>query len=368
MLGSALPVMFCFVAIWYPPAEIAGGALTAWMLAALLLFYVALTAFSIPHKALGAEISRGYHDRSRVFGARALAENTGTIFAAGGLALLENAAAPRMAAAAIAVCGGFATALLICACVVRMRERPAYQHRPVTSRPFESFAAVFYNRHARLLLGVFFFEFLGHQAFVTTIPFATHYTLGTPGRTSLYLASALVTTLLTIPIWLPIARRIGKTRAWIVSLLMKVIVFAGFFYARPGAEIWIVTLTVVYGAAASCGAVMGPSIKSDVIDLEEARSGERREGVFFAAWNLVLKSAVALSMALCGWVLAFSGFVPNEVQSPSAALGIRALMGPIPLTFHLIAAGILLRLKLDASDHRRAQDGEAELETGGMTR
>ncbi len=352
MLGAAIPVMVFFVAIWSPPASLTGGLLTAWMLGALLLFYIALTAFDIPHRALGAELSRGYHDRSRVFGARALAENAGTIVAAGGLALLENAAAPRMAGVAIAVAGGFATALLICVCVIRLRERTV---QPAVSGPvFASFAAVFRNRHARLLLGVFFFEFLGHQAFVTTIPYAIQYVIGTPGRTFVYLASALVMTLLTVPLWLPIARRIGKTAAWIVSLSMKVVVFGGFFFARPGAETWLIALTLVYGAAASCGAVMGPSIKSDVIDLEYARSGERREGVFFAAWNLALKCAVALAMALCGWVLAISGFVPNAVQSESASLGIRALMGPIPLAFHAVAAALLFRLRVDAAAHRRA--------------
>jgi GPH family glycoside/pentoside/hexuronide:cation symporter len=173
--------------------------------------------------------------------------------------------------------------------------------------------------------------------------------------TAKLLGAALVSTLVMVPVLIPIARRVGKTRAWVGSLLLKTTVFAGFYMAGPDNLSLVYGLAVVYGCAAACGAVLGPSIKSDVVDLDEAETGMRREGTFFAAWNLVLKSAIALAMALCGFVLASSGFEPNAVQSASAVAGIKGLMSVIPLVFHVIATGLLLRLGLSDVEHRHAR-------------
>ena len=69
--------------------------LVVWMGAGIILFYTASTALGIPHLALGAELTQGYHDRSRVFGGRMLLEFAGILLAAGALMLLEPAADPR---------------------------------------------------------------------------------------------------------------------------------------------------------------------------------------------------------------------------------------------------------------------------------
>ena len=58
--------------------------------------------------------------------------------------------------------------------------------------------------------------------------------------------------------------------------------------------------------------MMGPSIQADVIDWDEHATGERKEGSYFAAWNFVFKVATGLTQALTGFVLTFSGYVPER--------------------------------------------------------
>ncbi len=58
MLAGAVPVGACFVAMVAPPS-LSGTELTWWMGGAVVLFYTAFTVFSMPHDALGAELSIG---------------------------------------------------------------------------------------------------------------------------------------------------------------------------------------------------------------------------------------------------------------------------------------------------------------------
>ena len=128
-LGSALPLGLSIVMLWSPPEDLEGGALTAWVGVAILLFYTFYTAFRVPHIAMGAELSRGYHDRTRVFGIMQAVESIGMLAAAGVLVFLERAEDPRefarLLSMAIAV---FATILIIVA-ALKLRERTEFQGR-----------------------------------------------------------------------------------------------------------------------------------------------------------------------------------------------------------------------------------------------
>ena len=82
MLASALPLGLSIAALWSPPRALEAGRLVAWVGVSFLLFYTFYTTFRVPHMALGAELSRGYHDRTRVFGVMQAVESVGMILGA----------------------------------------------------------------------------------------------------------------------------------------------------------------------------------------------------------------------------------------------------------------------------------------------
>ncbi len=351
LIASALPVGATYFAIWAPPSALSGLPLALWMGAAIVLFYTAITAFGVPYLALGAELSAGYHDRTRVFGAKAFGDHIGIILAAGSLLVLERAEEPRSAAAGVAL---LAAALMIGGIVwsaAALREPAQHQGRGGSKPPHAAFADVLRNRDARLLLAVFFLEMLGYQTFVTLLPYVTEYILETPGSTAFYLFGAIGATLLTLPAWVPLSRRFGKLRVWGGSLVIKLGVFAGLAFLGAGDWIAISVFAVLFGAATGAGAVLGPSLKADVIDSDEARTGERKEGTFFAAWGLAIKMAVGFAIMLSGLVLSGVGFVPNQVQTPESLLGIRVLVSAFPVVCHVAALLLLSRIALDERAH-----------------
>lgn len=72
MIGSVIPLALCFVALFSPPAAATASqsSLFFWLLGSVILLRTALTFFVVPFYALGAEISSDYHERTRLVSAR----------------------------------------------------------------------------------------------------------------------------------------------------------------------------------------------------------------------------------------------------------------------------------------------------------
>ncbi|MEJ2132525.1 MAG: MFS transporter, partial [Gammaproteobacteria bacterium] len=97
--------------------------------------------------------------------------------------------------------------------------------------------------------------------------------------------------------------------------------------------------------------ILGPSIQADVVDYDELETGQRKEGAYFAAWNLASKAAAGVAIAISGVALTVSGFQPNVEQSEGPLLTIRLLFAGLPLLFSALAAGLLFWFRLDERAH-----------------
>jgi len=353
-LASALPLGLSIAALWGPPSLLEGGRLVAWVTVSFLLFYTFYTTFRVPHMAMGAELSRGYHDRTRVFGVMQAVESVGMMLAAGALFLIERSAEPRGMAAGLSTGIAIVTAALVFAAGVTLRERAEFQRRGGQSAR-RVFRDVLGNPHARLLIAVFFFEQLGFAVLIALLPYLTEYVLLRPGSTAVYIFAALVALVASIPVWIRASRRFGKKPVWVFSIVVKTAAFGWLFFLDAGATRTLLAVTVVFGAMSGCGSVVGPSLKADVVDWDEGRTGERKEGAYFATWNFAQKAAAGIAGWLTGTMLALSGFVPNVEQGESALLGMRLLVSAWPFALHLAALVLVLRFSLDETAHRAAR-------------
>ena len=72
MLLSALPLAISFYFLYQPPAGLSETGLFVWFLAFMVLMRTAKTFYSVPHAALGAELTEDYHERTSIFGYNSL--------------------------------------------------------------------------------------------------------------------------------------------------------------------------------------------------------------------------------------------------------------------------------------------------------
>ena len=198
MLLGVAPMGLGFAMMWAPPASLSGTALGAWMGAALLLFYTALTMVDVPHSALGAELSDGYHDRTRIFGVKRVFFGVGTLGAVASIAAFDSAADARFTGRVVAAIAAPLAIGLFVYMTLRVRERTDYQGRGPT-HPLAALGDILSNPHARLLLAVFLVQQLGIVALIGAMPFFSQYVLGTPEYTFAYIGLLFITSIAGVP-------------------------------------------------------------------------------------------------------------------------------------------------------------------------
>ena len=350
LLASVIPLGLTFILLWAPPRSLSGTMVIAWMAVMVVAFYSATSLLVIPHTALGAELTDSYHDRTRIFGGRHLGWVVGSFAAIAGLLALDRSTDVRTTVFRLALGAGVVTALLVLWTVWRLRERAEFQGRG-SEHPFRAFRDVWRNPHARLLLLVFGIESLGGATIGVLTPYVAQYVVKRADLAPAVIAAYMVASFLFVPVWLPLSRRFGKKALWLASMMLTAVSFGSMFFLAEGTLVLMTVLAIAAGTAASCGAIVGPSIQADVIDWDEHATGERKEGAYFAAWNFVFKVATGLTQALTGFVLTFSGYLPNIEQTPTVKVTLLALYGLFPMACYLIGSLLFARFKLDEAGY-----------------
>ena len=370
MAASVVPIAGAFVMIFAPPTALSDTGLVIWMAVAIIGWYSMMTAFFVPHLSLGAELSTNYHERSRLFGYRHGFYTVGSILCLVTMQLLisaeaEGPAAARARALELSVPACVVMGAMILFAVSRLRERPEFQGR-VTDKPLKAFADVWRNEHARLLIVVTLIENIGSAAIGVLTLYVAQYVVGAPAMAPLVILAYMVPSAASVPLWIPLSRRVGKIRLWMFSMLLTGFSFGGMFalaFIDMDLRLGLMFILAVFaGLAAGCGGTIGPSVQGDVIDYDEHRTGERKEGSYFAAWNFVYKSAFGIMLALTGFVLDLSGFVPNQPQTMTTQVWMVGLYGAFPLVCYSIGAALFARFKLDEAAYREIRK---ELDSGG---
>jgi GPH family glycoside/pentoside/hexuronide:cation symporter len=339
LVGSLPLLVLSYVMLWSPPEGLEGGALTVWVGVALLVFFTAFDLYTLPQLALGAELSSNSHERTRLFAVRQMSFTIGMLLAFGGIQLAMNAADPRLAAQELAIPSAVAAAAVLLVTPLALREREGTGGRG--GRGFvPAFRDVLRTKPARRLLAVEGVEAIGVGAVGTLAPYFAEYLLRRPDVVGVLPAAYVLAGIVTIPLWVRAAGRFGKRETWMAAMLLAALAFGGIWTVGPDDLGLLLGLLALAGAAMGCGNVLGKALLADVIDLDERRTGERKEGAYSAASTVVLKAGAALSIAASGPVMTGTGFAPNVEQSAESLLGLRLLFAGLPCAGFLVGAWV----------------------------
>lgn len=346
-LFAALPLLVVgFVMLWTTPRALEGNAQIAWIGVALFVFYTAFDLYTLPHAALGAELSREPHQRTRLFAVRQMSFTVGMLLAFGAIQVAMNARDPRATAAQLAIPAALVAVVVLAITPLVLRE-PVVEGTRGGRGLLPALRDVVSTRPARLLLLVHFVESAGVGAVGTMAPYLAEYLLQRPDVVGLLPAAYVISAVVSIPIWVRISRRFGKRDTWLAAMVLAAGAFGGMWFVGAGDVALAMSLLVVAGSAMGCGGVLASALLADVIDLDERRTGERKEGVYSAAMTLVLKVGTSVATAASGIVMTTTGFVPNVVQTETSLLGIRVLFAGLPFLGFVIGALLFRRFSLD---------------------
>jgi Na+/melibiose symporter-like transporter len=102
------------------------------------------------------------------------------------------------------------------------------------------------------------------------------------------------------------------------------------------------------------------AMMADVADYSEWRTRRRATGFVFAGIVFALKAGLGVGGAICGWLLAAYGYVPNVVQTGHALFGIRMTASIFPAITFFIGVVALSFYGIDKKLNLQIQDELAE--------
>jgi len=351
LFASVIPLGATFVMIWSPPAWLDGMLVVVWVAAALVLWETASTAFYIPYSALGLELTSDYHERTRLFAWRQMIMAFGFAGALTFIYMMRTAEDERAMALAVSSGIGVVVAVVIVLCALRTPEPVHHQGRGGVGL-FASFRDVARNPHALMLFFVFGIESFGMGIVSTLSAYIMDDLVERIDLIEALMACWMIPQFVLVPLWIRYSRALGKKRLWLCGMGCVGLGFSGMFFLSQNAWPLVFFCVVMIGAGTSISQVIGPSIQADVVDYDELKSGERKEGAYSAIWNFIRKAGSAGAAAIGGVALSYGGYDPSaEIQGEGVKDALRYTAGILPAAFFLLGIFVFSRFSLNETEH-----------------
>ncbi len=196
------------------------------------------------------------------------------------------------------------------------------------------------------LVGIISFIMFAMQN--AAIAYYFKYYLGRENNVQLFNVIGTLALIVTLPLSKPLAKRFGNKNVFIGSSLISGLFFILIYI--PG----INNLTTIYLFNIIAKMAYAPAVPllwtmiADTADYGEWTSGRRATGLYFSAAVFAQKAGWGIGAAIAGWILAFSGFMPNVIQTDTAITGIKLLVSVIPGILYMSCAIFMLFYKIDA--------------------
>jgi Na+/melibiose symporter-like transporter len=159
-------------------------------------------------------------------------------------------------------------------------------------------------------------------------------------------------TLAAVPAWLWLSARIGKHQALIAAALWLAVLSLPLALLREGDTAQLVVLIAIRGSSFASILFLANSIAADVIDVDTLASGRQRSGLYFAAWGMTTKLALALGVLLGTALPASFGYDPAApVTSPQVQASLMLFYGCVPAVMMAAGAAFLYRFPITRERH-----------------
>ena len=304
---ASFPLAFSTVMVFCAPVGRITAVNVIWLLVFILCYYLSITAYCTPFNALIPELGHNQEERLTISTAISLTFIVGTALAYVApviWGLLEpsmgRVMAMRVTFALLAVIAFICMQVPVFA----IREKDYVNSQPTQGTAFSSLVKTFRNKEFCIFVGSDIFYWIGLTMFQTGLPFFVTSLLGLSESMSTVFFVAM--TALSLVFYVPVnilTRRFGKRNLVLTAFLIFALCFG--YTALMGPALGVIP-PVVQGfilvvAASFPMAIFGILPQAMVADISESdskKTGENREGMFYAARTFAFKLGQSVSMLL----------------------------------------------------------------------
>jgi GPH family glycoside/pentoside/hexuronide:cation symporter len=364
MILGALPLAISIVLLWRVPSGWSGAAVFAWIVLTFIFYDTMNTLTSVPYYALTAELTEDYDERASLTTFRmVLGVPAYLVGAAVTPALVGLFSAKSAGYGAVGVLYAVIAAAVLWIAASGLRERKEVSESRSEAPPLKAFFATFRNRPFVRLIVAYLIANIAFALMQTLLAYFLTYQLGMEDQVPLVMGLLLVTIGLFLFPWKIVSEHWNKGPAYALGLGIAGLAVASTFLLPRGPTPWIYPIVVVAGIGLSAQWIFPWAMVPDVVEYNRLQTGEHRGGMYYGVWGFAFKLTGAFGIALTGWVLQLSGYVPNVPQTAETLLGIRLFFGPVPLLILALALPLLARYPITRQSHAELRKKLEAMET-----
>ena len=357
MRFAAIPFAVVTILVFMAPTLFGGGTEpsgwnVAWVAVMLVLFYTFMTIYCTPYNALISEFGKTQEDRMNISTFISLTYFAGTLLAytpfvfAG---LFRGAVGYYWS---YVVCF-IPLAIIACVCMLLptflLKETDFVEPKPAGTNAFKSLGKTFKNKDFRVFAGSDIMYWVGLTLFQTGLPFFVKVSMKLDeSMVMVFMGAMTVLSACFYPIVSKLVMKFGKKKLTIAGFLG--LAFAYFVTAMinviplPGMVYGVLIVVIASFPMALLG-IIPQSIVADVAEADSVVTGEKREGMFFAARTFAMKFGQSLAMlvftslAILGSDKTYEELkYDNDISATTTGLMIVAF---VAVTFCVLGAVIL---------------------------
>ena len=308
MKFAAIPFAVITILIFMAPSLFYGGTEptgwnVAWVAIMLVLFYTFMTIYCTPYNALISEFGKTQEDRMNISTYISLTYFAGTLLAY----------TPFVFAGMFQGAVGYYWSYVICfiplaiiACVCMLlptfliKETDYIEAKPAGTNAFKSLGKTFKNKDFRVFAGSDIMYWVGLTLFQTGLPFFVKVSMGLgESMVMVFMGAMTVLSACFYPIVSKLVQKFGKKKltiagfvglaiAYFVTAMINVIPLPGIVYG--------VLIVIIASFPMALLGIIPQSIVADIAEADSVVTGEKREGMFFAARTFAMKFGQSLAM------------------------------------------------------------------------
>ncbi len=303
MRRAAIPFAVITVLVFCAPIQTISTINIVWILVFLILFYLFMTMYCTPYNALISEFGKTQEDRMYISTAISLTFFFGTLIAylpfvlAGPLqSLVGYGWSYRIWFIVLAI---FA---LICMLIptFKLNEKDFVDAKPSETNAFKSLGATFKNKEFLKFAGSDIAYWIGLTLFQTGLPFFVKVSMGLDEfYTTVFLGAMTILSACFYPFVSKMVKKHGKKKlviigflglalAYLITALIGIIPLPGIVFG--------VLIVIISAFPMALLGIIPQSIVADVAEEDSILTGEKREGMFFAARTFAMKLGQSIAM------------------------------------------------------------------------
>lgn len=380
MYAAAGPTAFAFFFLWNPPHGLTTGGQFAFMIGMLIAVRLSVSLYEIPSTALAPELAPDYDRRTTLLAFRyffGIIGGAAITFLLYQVFLRQDEANPLgvLNPEGYAHFGGFA-AVVMFVCILlstaathgRIRHLHQAPARDVPLR--QAIAEIVANFSNRSLLVLMLSGLVGGVSLGLTSGLSTYFYIHLWGlksqQVSYIIAGGLIASLLGVTLAPLMSRLMGKKRAMIllfsISLVASLIPigFRLLGWMPPNGTPLLLGLLigdyVVTTTLGLMGFIIVTSMVADVVEDNAVRTGQRSEGLLFAANSLLSKCTTGVGAFTAGALLSLVQFpahaAPGSVD-PDIMRHLALIYLPAVALLSGTSIAVLTLYRIDRATHER---------------